>query len=97
MYFIKQVHYTLTSLSAAPAQRLTFLLQSRGQRLSLLEVWPREHAEDFLDAPPARPRQQLGQPHAEGRVAAVDIGDVRGVLLNNYGGEDCWYGDGALG
>lgn len=73
-----------TSFSADPARRLTFLLQSCGQRLSLFEVWPWEHAEDFLDAPPARPRQQLGQPHAERRVAAVDVGYVRRVLLNNY-------------
>ena len=68
---------------ADAGHRLTFLLQSRGQRLPLFEVGPWEYAQNFLDTSPARPGQQLGQPHAERGIAAVHVGYVRGILLNN--------------
>lgn len=41
---------------------------------------PWEDAQDFLNAPPARPGEQLGQPHAQRGVATVHVGYVRGTL-----------------
>lgn len=70
-------------------QGLTFLLQPRGQGLPLLKVGARQDAEHLLDAAPAGPGEQLRQPHAERGVAAVHVGDVRGVLLGNQRGKAC--------
>lgn len=64
---------------------LTFLMETRWKLLSLLKVWPRQHFQHLLNAPPARPSQNLSKPHAERSVTAVHIGDVVGVLEEKDG------------
>lgn len=60
---------------------LTFLMETRWKLLSLLKVWPWQHFQHLFDAPPARPSQNLSEPHTERSVTAVHVGDVIGVLI----------------
>jgi hypothetical protein len=55
-------------------------METSRQLLSLLEVWTREHLQNFLDAAPPGPGQHLGQTDAERSITTVHIGDVIGVL-----------------
>lgn len=69
---------------------LTLLMETRWKLLSLLKVWPRQHFQHLLNAPPARSSQNLSKPHTERSVTTVHVGDIVGVLAKKRKKKKRW-------